>query len=104
MKDLLKKIWAWIVSIPQDKLLHDYAGALITLYSFVILWLLLPFWPAAILANVTALLALIGKEVYDYLKPEGHSVEAADIAYGVFGMAKVDIALLVLFIGIACRA
>ncbi len=67
----LKKIWAWIVSIPSDKLLHDYAGA------------------------------LIAKEVYDYLKPEGHSVEAADIGFGIFGILKVDVALLILAFVIA---
>lgn len=100
MKDILAKIWAWIVNIPADKLLHDYAAALITLYGFAVLAIFLPFWPSAILANVAALLALVGKEAYDYLKPEGHSVEAADIAYGVFGMLKVDGALLLLWIAI----
>ena len=100
MKNLLKKIWEWIVSIPSDKLLHDYAGALIALYSFVVILIFSPYWGAFAAANGIAILALIGKEIYDYLKPEGHSVEVADIAYGLFGILKVDIALLLLKISI----
>lgn len=96
MKDFLKKIWVWIVSIPADKLLHDYAAALITLFAFVLLHLVFKFWCCFILADAAAVLALIGKELYDYLKPEGHSVEAADVAYGLFGILKVDAALLIL--------
>lgn len=97
----LKKIWAWIVSIPSDKLLHDYAGALIALYTFAVFFLFLKFWPTFAVANGVALLALIAKEVYDYLKPEGHSVEAADIGFGIFGILKVDVALLILAFVIA---
>ena len=102
--NIFKKIWNWIVSIPQDKLLHDYAGALIDLYGFAIFFKLLiwctvakPFWWAFLAGNVIALGALIGKEIYDAKhREDGHSVEWKDILYGVFGMVKVDLAILLL--------
>lgn len=100
MKDFLLKIWNWIVSIPKDKLLHDYAGDLIATYSFVICLLFLAFWPAAIIANVLAVLALLGKGVYDYFHPATQSVEIADFLYGVFGVIKFDIALVILYIAL----
>ena len=97
MKDIIKKIWNWIISIPQDKLLHDYAAALICLFCFAILYrCTVPFWWAFGISDAVALLALIAKEVYDYLKPEGHSVELADIAYGMFGVLKIDLALIIM--------
>lgn len=102
MKEFLKKVWAWIVAIPQDKLLHDYAGALIALFGFVLSFLFLPFWWAFLAGNLLAVFALVAKEIYDARHAEeGHSVECADIAYGLFGIAKVDIALLILAISVA---
>lgn len=105
MKNFFKKIWNWIISIPQDKLLHDYAGALINLFTFSIFfrilgWMIVkPFWWAFLIGNVIALLALIGKEIYDSKhKEEGHSVEWKDILYGVFGIVKIDIALLIMLL------
>ena len=100
MKDFFAKIWAWITSRPADKLLHDYAGALITLYAFVLSFLFLSFWPSAIVANVLAVLALVGKEAYDYFHSDTQSVEMADIAYGLFGIMKVDVALGILLIAL----
>lgn len=100
MKDFLLKIWNWIVTRQADKLLHDYAGALIALYSFVVLFLFMNFWLAFVLANAIAFVALVLKEVYDHIKGNGHSVEIADIGYGVFGMFKIDVALIVLQIGL----
>lgn len=97
MKDLIKKIWNWIVSIPKDKLLHDYAAALITLFLFAILYrFTVPFWVSFWISSAVALAALIGKEVYDYLRPEGHSVEICDILYGCFGIIKIDLALIIM--------
>lgn len=95
MIEILKKIWAWVVSIPQDKLLHDYAGALITLFGFVVAFLLLPFWWAFGVADLLAVVALVCKEWFDS-RHEGHSVELADVLWGLFGMGKVDLALLIL--------
>ena len=43
MIEFLKKIWRFIVSIPQDKLLHLEAGDTITLYSFVFLLIFVPY-------------------------------------------------------------
>lgn len=99
MKEFLKKVWAWIVAIPQDKLLHDYAGALIALFGFVLTFLFLPFWWAFLCGNLLALAALIAKEIYD-AKHAGHSCECEDIAFGLFGIAKVDVALLLLAISV----
>lgn len=101
MKDILKKLWNWVISITADKLLHDYVAALITLYAFVLLYIICPFWTAFALADAVAVLALLGKELYDYLKPEGHTVEAADVAYGLFGILKVDVALIILAFALA---
>lgn len=96
MIEFLKKIWAWVVSIPQDKLLHDYAGALICLYTFALVKIFVPYWPSLVIANVVALCGLVGKEIYDHFHPEEHSTECKDILFGMFGMAKVDVALLLL--------
>ena len=97
MINFLKKIWAWIVSIPQDKLLHDYCAALICLFVFAILYrCMVPFWWAVLIAGAVALLAIIGKEIYDYIKKEGHSVELADILWGLFGLATIILALIIM--------
>ena len=95
IKRIFEKIFSWVVSIPQDKLLHDYAAALVTLYAFVVAARLLPFWWAFGLASLLALAVLIAKECYDS-RHAGHSVELSDIAWGVFGIVKVDLALLIL--------
>jgi len=96
MIEFLKKIWRFIVSIPQDKLLHLEAGDTITLYSFVLLLIFVPYWHSLGCANIIAVLFLIGKEVYDALHPEGHSVECKDVLAGLAGMVKVDIALAII--------
>ena len=97
MMKILKAIWNWIVSIPQDKLLHDYAGALICLFSFAILFrCTVPFWWCVLIADIITIAALICKEVYDYKKKEGHSVELADVLWGLFGMVKMNIAVMIM--------
>lgn len=94
----MRKIWNWIVSIPKDKLLHDYAGALICLYAFAVAFRFLAFWPAFIIGNAAALFALMAKEIYDAYHPETETAELKDFLFGVFGAVKVDIALLVMFL------
>ena len=95
----MKAIWNWIVSIPKDKLLHDYAAALICLFSFAIAYRFLSLlWACFAIADGVAVLALCLKELYDFRHPEGHSVEAADILYGLFGLLKVNIALLIMLV------
>ena len=94
--DFLKRLWAFIVSIPQDKLLHLEAGDTITLYSFVLLLIFVPYWHSLGCANIIAAVFLIGKEVYDALHPEGHSVECKDVLAGLAGVVKVDIALAII--------
>jgi hypothetical protein len=97
MVEILKKIWRWIVSIPQDKLLHDYAGELISMYFFAFL-IFLGFWKALLIADLVAACALVGKEVYDYFHPDGHSVEWKDVVFGLFGVLKFDVAALIGFL------
>lgn len=98
MKKLLKKIWNWIVSIPKDKLLHDYASLLIAMFSYAILFRIgVPKWWCFGTANALALAALIAKEIYDS-KHEGHSVEFKDILWGCFGILKWDAAALIMFL------
>ena len=94
--DFIKKIWNWIVSIPQDKLLHDYVAALICLFSFAILFrCTFPFWWCILVADTLAIAALVAKEIYDHIKKEGHSAEFADIMWGLFGIAKMNLALII---------
>lgn len=107
MKELLKKVWAWlkrvwdwVVAIPKDKLLHDYAGALITLFAFALVHIFAGFWASFLAANITALVILVGKEVYDRLHPESQTAECEDVLWGLFGAFKVDLALLILLISI----
>ena len=100
MIEILKKIWAWVVSIPQDKLLHDYAGALVCLYGFAVVFTFAPFWWAFCIGNLLAVAALGLKEWYDWKHPEGHSVEWKDVAFGLFGVAKVDLSLLLILAGL----
>ena len=97
MIDLFTKIWNWIVSIPQDKLLHDYAGALICLFIFAPLYRFCPVWLCFTLADIVAVSVLALKELYDG-GHEGHSVELADFLWGLFGVAKINIALLIMFV------
>ena len=99
----IKKIWNWIVSIPKDKLLHDYAGALINLFVFALAFRLIglvipkPLWWAFAIGNVVAIGALVIKEIYDAKhKEEGHSFEWKDILYGLFGVLKIDLAIIIM--------
>ena len=96
MKEILKQIWNWIVSIPQDKLLHDYAALLIAMFSYAVLFRFgVPKWWCFGISNALALAALIGKEIYDS-KHAGHDVEIADVLWGCFGILKWDIAALIM--------
>jgi len=95
---MIRKIWNWIVHIPQDKLLHDYAGALICLFVFAVAFRFCPVWLCFVLADIVTIAALAGKELYDYVHPDGHSVELMDFVYGLFGMAKVNVAFLIMLL------
>lgn len=106
----MRKIWNWIVSIPKDKLLHAYAGTLVTFYSlaavlfafgvlslFGIYGAVFPvYWWAMLFGNVFAACALIVKELYDAEHPDGHSVEKGDIIFGLGGIILADIPLAVI--------
>ena len=98
MIDLFKKIWNWIVSIPQDKLLHDYAGALICLFFFAIFFRFCPVWLCFTLADILAVSALALKEIYDAHHREDQTPEIADFLWGLFGVVKVNLALLIMFV------
>lgn len=99
MIDFLKKIWAWIISIPQDKLLHYNAIDLVASFSFAIFFLFLAYWPAFGWANLVAAVFAIGKEVYDAFHPDGHSVEWKDLVADFAGLLKVDLFLVVVYLG-----
>lgn len=98
MFDLFKKIWNWIVSIPQDKLLHDYAGALICLFVFALLYRFCPAWLCFTLADIVAVAVLALKELYDAGHREVQTPELADFLWGVFGVVKINLALLIMFV------
>ena len=94
----MRKIWNWLVGIPADKWMHFCAGAGIDLYAFAVAYRFVPLWAAFVIAFSLALVALVGKEIYDKLHPDGHSVEFKDILAGVIGCLLVDGALAVMLI------
>ena len=83
---MIEKIIAFIVRLlPQDKLLHIFAGQLIAaLFLGLFFALHLPVWLACVLAFLCATGAGIGKEFYDK-KHRGHSVEWQDAVATAFG-------------------
>ena len=88
---MIEKIIAFIVRLlPQDKLLHIFAGQLIAaLFLGLFFALHLPVWLACVLAFLCAAGAGIGKEFYDK-KHRGHSVEWQDaVATAVGGLIAV---------------
>ena len=87
-----------IISIPSDKLLHFIGGALVCLFSFAIAYRFLPLWACFAIADGAAISALLLKELYDHLHPEGHSVEWKDVLAGTVGMAVINIALLIMLL------
>ena len=101
MKKFLKWLWSFFVNTPHDKLLHQYAAAMVALYGFVLAFIGLSFWWAFLVGNLLALAALIGKEVYDKLHPEGHEADCKDVVYGLLGVAEVDVALFILLVGLS---
>ncbi len=100
MIDFFKKVWNWIVSIPKDKLLHDYAACLIALFAFAV-FLFLGCWRSMVVANIVSVAALIGKGVYDAFHPGSQSVEGEDFLYGLFGIAKFDCAAVIICLFVA---
>lgn len=99
MKNFLKKLWNWIVSVPQDKLLHYIFGEIINLFSLVIFVHFMPLWAAVLTADAIAAAFLIGKEIYDSKhREEGHSVELNDIIAGLLGVLTINIAALIVII------
>lgn len=97
--NIIKRIWNWIISIPQDKLLHFIAGLLIMMYSCALFSLFLHNGIALLVGNAIGLLALIAKEIYDGINKDGHTVEFKDILAGVVGMLLADIPLaLIMFL------
>ena len=96
MVEILKAIWNWIVSIPQDKLLHEKFGALIALFVFAFFYRFAPVWACFIVADILSLSAIVLKEIYDEKHPDGHSVELGDVLWGSFGILEVNIAFIIM--------
>lgn len=98
---MIEKIIKWVVShLPQDKLLHLFAGQLIAaLFLGLFLALHLAPWLAGLLAFLVSAGAGIGKEFYDK-KHRGHSVEWKDaVATAVGGLIAVLFAAFWLWCG-----
>lgn len=80
--------------LKADKLLHCFVAALIVaiVYILSLAWGSpgTGFW----MGNLLALIALIGKEVYDYYHPDTHVAELYDILAGLIGMAGIDLVIL----------
>ncbi len=95
----LRKIWTWVVSIPHDKLLHYSSEDMVASLAFAVIFLFTPFWDAFGWANLVAICFGVGKELYDAFHPEGHSVEWKDLVADLAGLVKVDIFLIVVYLG-----
>ncbi len=99
MAKIIEKLLTWIASIPKDKLLHDFAGLLIAMFSFAILFRFkCPVRLCFVLADIIAVAALALKELYDAHNKDKHSVELADFFWGLFGVVKFNIAALIMFV------
>lgn len=82
----------------NDKLCHLMAAALIVAITYIFcrtfghpgagLWI----------GDVLAILALVGKEVYDYYHPDKHFVEFRDIFAGLIGIFGMDLVILVQYL------
>lgn len=99
MIDFLKKIWAWIVSVPQDKLLHFVAVLLVAQFVFCVVFIFSTFWPAFGWANAAGVVASLGKELYDLIKREGHTAEWRDLVADGAGLLTADGVLLLFYLG-----
>lgn len=99
MKNIIKKIWNCIVSIPKDKILHSYAAELICMFSFALLFrLITPLWLLLLIADGIALAFLIGKEIYDSYHSDTQTKELGDILAGLRGIGYFNLAALIMFI------
>ena len=93
------KDWSTIVSIPQDKLLHDKWAGIICLFSFAVLYRFVSAWLCFVLADILTVCSLGGKELYDHIHSgNGHSVELGDFLYGLYSMARVNVAMLIMLV------
>lgn len=99
MIDFLKKIWAWIVSVPQDKLLHFVAVLLVAQFVFCVVFIFSTFWPAFGWANAAGVVVSLGKELYDLIKREGHTAEWRDLVADGAGLVTADGVLLLFYLG-----
>lgn len=99
MIDFLKKIWAWIVSVPQDKLLHYVAVLLVAQFVFCVVFIFSTFWPAFGWANAAGVVVSLGKELYDLIKREGHTAEWRDLVADGAGLLTADGVLLLFYLG-----
>lgn len=80
----MKKIFDFIVSIPHDKLLHNWAGILIALVALRLLaFICIDGFFARVIAMVPVILAGYLKEVYD--KNNGSKFDWIDFLYTVAG-------------------
>lgn len=98
---MIEKFIKWVVShLPQDKLLHLFAGQLIAaLFLGLFLAIHAAPWLAGLLAFLASAGAGIGKEFYDK-KHRGHSVEWKDaVATALGGLVAVLFAAFWLWCG-----
>lgn len=99
MAKIIEAILNWLSRIPTDKLLHDYAGELIAMFSFAIMFRFsCPIWVCFVGSNLLGAIALGIKELYDAHHKKEHSVELADFLWGLFGIAKLDLAMLIMWV------
>ena len=92
--DAIKNFWLF----KTDKLLHQWAAALIVAVVFILLdafkhpnW---GFW----VGNLAAFLALVAKEAFDYFHPDKYLAEFLDVLAGLTGIFLMDFIILFQFI------
>lgn len=82
----IKKIFHIIANIPHDKLLHLFAGYIIShIINNVYCAIFTPSYGGAIAGFIVALAIGIAKEIYDSKHRETETPEIADVAYTICG-------------------
>lgn len=80
----MKKIFDFIVSIPHDKLLHNWAGMLIALVALRLLaFICIDGFFARVIAMVAVVVAAVWREIYN--KRNGGVFDKKDMLYTVAG-------------------
>lgn len=95
MKNLINKIFNFIVNIPKDKLLHYIACYVISHTIISIIFAIFhPSYGGCVIGFCSGVVIAMCKEIYDS-KHEDHSSEFLDFIYGCLGSLTASILMLI---------